>query len=119
MITRDKDKDKKKKKKLGFFSVLQYASKPRASFLDYMEGAVDMSLMVAIDFTGSNGHPSDYQSLHHVYGGTPSQYQSAIRQIGNIVAVYDSDQMFPVWGQCPLSLSHILSLCVATGCLFV
>lgn len=101
MITRDKDKDKKKKKKLGFFSVMQFASKPRASFLDYMQGAVDMSLMVAIDFTGSNGHPSDYQSLHHIYGGNPSQYQSAIRQIGNIVAVYDSDQKFPVWGWYP------------------
>jgi len=98
IITKDKDKDKKKKKKRGFFSVMQFASRPRASFLDYMQGAVDMSLMVAIDFTGSNGHPSDYQSLHHIFGGSPSQYQSAIRQIGNIVAVYDSDQKFPVWG---------------------
>ncbi len=44
------------------------------------------------------GHPSDYQSLHHIYGQKPSQYQHAIRQIGNIVSVYDSDQKFPVWG---------------------
>ena len=97
-LIRDKDKDKKKKKKLGNLSVLSYSSKPRNSFLDYMQGNVDMALMCAIDFTGSNGHPSDYQSLHHIYGSQPSQYQHAIRQIGNIVAVYDSDQKFPVWG---------------------
>eukprot|EP01083_Nonionella_stella_P291688 992340_1 len=93
-----KKKKKKKAKKLGTFNVLQYVSKPRNSFLDYMQGAVDMSLMVAIDFTGSNGHPADHQSLHHIYGNKPSQYQHAIRQIGNIVSVYDSDQKFPVWG---------------------
>merc|ERR1711971_1216087 len=98
VIKRDKDKNKKKKKKLGSFSVIKVATKPRNSFLDYMQGAVDMSLMVAIDFTGSNGHPQDHQSLHHIYGQQPSQYQHAIRQIGNIVSVYDSDQMFPVWG---------------------
>merc|ERR1712228_478305 len=93
-----KDKNKKKKKKLGTFNVLRVATQPRNSFLDYMQGNVDMSLMVAIDFTGSNGHPQDHQSLHHIYGKNPSQYQHAIRQIGNIVSVYDSDQMFPVWG---------------------
>ncbi len=53
-IKRDNVK-KKKAKKLGTFNVLAYSSAPRNSFLDYMQGAVDMSLMVAIDFTGSNG----------------------------------------------------------------
>jgi len=97
-LFRDKDKDKKKKKKLGNFHVLQYMSRPRNSFLDYMQGSVDIQLMAAIDFTGSNGHPADHQSLHYIYGHNPSRYQNAIRQIGNIVAVYDSDQKFPVWG---------------------
>jgi len=97
-ITKDKDKGKKKPKKRGHLNVVRYASKPRNSFLDYMQGSVDMALMVAIDFTGSNGHPSDYQSLHHIYGQSPSRYQNAIRQIGQIVSAYDSDQLFPVWG---------------------
>ena len=74
-----------------------------------MQGAVDMALMCAIDFTGSNGHPDDYQSLHYLKGGTPSQYQNAIRQIGNIVSVYDSDQKFPVWG---LLIMYIYIICI-------
>eukprot|EP01083_Nonionella_stella_P282510 961296_1 len=57
-----------------------------------------MSLMVAIDFTGSNGDPRDYQSLHYINGDTPSKYQYAVRQIGNILSSYDTDQKYPVWG---------------------
>jgi len=97
-LRKDKDAAKKKKKNRGTLSVLQFASRPLSSFLDYLAGAVDISLMVAIDFTGSNGHPADHQSLHHIFGANPSRYQAAIRQIGNIVAAYDSDQLFPVWG---------------------
>ncbi|ETO31426.1 hypothetical protein RFI_05692 [Reticulomyxa filosa] len=87
----------KKGKKVGTLKVVDLKSTVAYSFLHYMAGGVDMSLMVAIDFTGSNGHPLNPQSLHHL---TPqgSQYQQAIRTIGNIVSCYDSDQKFPVWG---------------------
>jgi len=44
------------------------------SFLDYIEGGTNISLMVAIDFTGSNGHPSDPESLHYLGGNKPNQY---------------------------------------------
>lgn len=57
-------------------------------------------MKVAIDFTGSNGHPKDKQSLHFIYDKDhkPSPYQIAIRQICNIVSVYDADQHFPLFG---------------------
>jgi len=32
------------------------------------------------------------------HSSTPNQYQQAIQAIGNILAPYDSDQHFPVWG---------------------
>jgi len=71
----------------------------RGKFLDYLQGGCELSLMVAIDFTGSNGHVSDPQSLHYIYKQfTPSPYQAALREICPIVATYDSDQKFPVWG---------------------
>lgn len=38
------------------------------------------------------------QSLHNIFSDKPSPYQHAIRTIGNIIKVYDSDQKFPVWG---------------------
>ena len=101
-IMNDKKKNKKNKKnQFGTFDVMTYKS--ASTFIDYLQGGVDMSLMVAIDFTASNGHPADIKSLHCIQDpqtGNPviSQYQHAIRVIGNIVSIYDSDQMYPVWG---------------------
>jgi len=56
-------------------------------------------LMVAIDYTGSNGHPYDPDSLHYRCGGDkPNQYQQAIMSIGQILTPYDSDNKYPVFG---------------------
>eukprot|EP00485_Elphidium_margaritaceum_P002338 CAMPEP_0202687436 /NCGR_PEP_ID=MMETSP1385-20130828/3115_1 /ASSEMBLY_ACC=CAM_ASM_000861 /TAXON_ID=933848 /ORGANISM="Elphidium margaritaceum" /LENGTH=637 /DNA_ID=CAMNT_0049342223 /DNA_START=49 /DNA_END=1959 /DNA_ORIENTATION=- len=95
-------------KTFGDVSVASFTSKPLASFVDYLQGGAEISLLCAIDFTGSNGDPRqapqniDGQiipaSLHYLTPQQPSQYQQAIRQIGNIVSVYDFDKKFPVWG---------------------
>ncbi|ETN99704.1 copine, partial [Reticulomyxa filosa] len=82
---------------MGVLKVAEFKSTVAHSFLDFLAGGVDMSLMVAVDFTGSNGHPLHPQSLHYL-SPQGSQYQQAIRTIGNIVSCYDSDQNFPVWG---------------------
>ena len=87
----------KPNKTYGEVCIDQCTSQPLAGFLDYMQGGAEISLLAGIDFTGSNGHPRDTMSLHNIYSGHPSQYQHAIRQIGNIVSVYDFDKMFPVW----------------------
>ncbi|ETO00686.1 hypothetical protein RFI_36754, partial [Reticulomyxa filosa] len=85
----------KKVKKIGILKVVEFKSTLSYSLLDYMTGGLDMSLMVAIDFTGSNGHPANPQSLHYLNSSQGSQYQQAIRTIGNILSCYDSDQKFP------------------------
>ena len=45
-------------------------------------GGMQIGLIVAVDFTGSNGHPDDPTSLHYRKGQTPNQYQQAIATIG-------------------------------------
>ena len=67
------------------------------SFLDYLRGGMQINLWVAIDFTGSNGIPSSPTSLHYI-GVESNQYETAIRECGNIVAYYDNDQKFPAFG---------------------
>jgi len=67
------------------------------SFLQYLAGGCEVSLMVAIDFTGSNGHPLDQISLHYI-SSKPNEYQQAISAVGNILADYDYDKVFPVYG---------------------
>lgn len=56
--------------------------------------------MVAIDFTGSNGDPSDPSSLHHIdlLGRTQNQYILAIDAIGQLLTHFSKDQQYPVYG---------------------
>jgi len=69
------------------------------SFLDYIYGGLQLNFTVAIDFTGSNGRPSDPSSLHYNgAGGRPNQYVTAIQAVGTIIQDYDSDKMFPSLG---------------------
>ena len=72
-------------------------NKPR--FVNYLEGGCEISLGVAIDFTGSNGDPRKPGTLHYMHpDGSMNDYEKALTAIGSIVARYDSDQKFPVWG---------------------
>ncbi len=68
------------------------------TFIDFLKSGVEIGLSVAIDFTNSNGNPSDPSSLHYVYGREPNQYERAIRACGNILSYYDYDQLYPCFG---------------------
>lgn len=54
-------------------------------------------MSVAIDFTLSNGHPSERDSLHYL-DLNKNEYLNAIRSVGNILQYYDSDKHIPVLG---------------------
>ncbi|GMI33481.1 hypothetical protein TrCOL_g11565 [Triparma columacea] len=65
----------------------------------YISGGMHMSLMVAVDYTGSNGSPMVPGTLHYIDPrGIPNQYQSAMSCIGSILQEYDTDKKFPIWG---------------------
>eukprot|EP00581_Thalassiosira_minuscula_P007308 CAMPEP_0183703258 /NCGR_PEP_ID=MMETSP0737-20130205/1063_1 /TAXON_ID=385413 /ORGANISM="Thalassiosira miniscula, Strain CCMP1093" /LENGTH=689 /DNA_ID=CAMNT_0025929977 /DNA_START=76 /DNA_END=2145 /DNA_ORIENTATION=+ len=69
------------------------------TFVDYISGNCELNLAVAIDFTGSNGDPRKPGTLHHFsHDGQFNGYEKAISAVGNILAKYDSNQMFPVYG---------------------
>ena len=68
------------------------------SFLDFLRGGMQINLTIGIDFTGSNGNPFNENSLHYLAPGRLNNYESAIRSCGDILAVYDADQLFPVYG---------------------
>jgi hypothetical protein len=70
----------------------------RPSFVDYLQGGLQLNMMVAIDFTGSNGHPSTPTSLHYMNPHAPNQYQMAIHAIASILMNYDSDKRIPSFG---------------------
>jgi hypothetical protein len=68
------------------------------SFTDFIVGGLELSLIVAIDFTGSNGDPRTPQSLHYLSSTQLNEYQQALDQVGRVVEQYDTDKMFPVYG---------------------
>jgi len=66
-------------------------------FLDYIRGGLQISMIVGIDFTGSNGNPHIENSLHSI-ALNPNLYEKAIESCCSVVAFYDADQQFPVFG---------------------
>lgn len=73
----------------------------RPEFVDYLSGGCQISLAVAIDFTASNGDPRQAGTPHHFHPPESKEwndYEKAIFAVGSILAKYDSDQKFPVWG---------------------
>jgi hypothetical protein len=83
-----------------------------------VSGGCELSLIVAVDFTASNGSvspkpslslltplltipllrsdPRSPQSLHYLSPYQPNEYFKAISQVADILQFYDHDKMFPV-----------------------
>ena len=60
--------------------------------------SMQINLEIAIDYTYSNKPPSDPKSLHHLDLNELNDYEIAMKYCGNILAQYDADQLFPVYG---------------------
>jgi hypothetical protein len=79
--------------------VITYTEERAMKFLDYItDEKMQINLIVGVDFTSSNGDPNGEKSLHYCKGAEPNSYERAIRECGSIVAYYDYDQLFPVFG---------------------
>ena len=67
------------------------------TFIDYLRSDMSINLTIGIDFTGSNGIYTQSNSLHYLNNGM-NDYEKAIRSCGDILANYDDDKLFPVFG---------------------
>ena len=68
----------------------------RPTMAEYMRSGWVISMVAAIDYTGSNGRRDDPNSLHYL--GTQNKYELAIRSVGKVIEPYDLDKSFPVYG---------------------
>ena len=66
------------------------------NFIDYIRNGVTIKLTIGIDYTSSNKAPNDPLSLHYLGGS--NDYEKAIVACGMVVAYYDYNQLFPVYG---------------------
>ena len=68
------------------------------SFLEYISGGCEINVVVAVDFTASNGDPNDRKSLHHKNPSDWNSYQKAIIAVGEILEKYSHDKSFDAYG---------------------
>lgn len=66
--------------------------------MDYLTNGMQMAMVVAIDFTASNGLQTAPSSLHYVNNNHRSQYEQALYETCNIVLDYDTDKLVPCFG---------------------
>ena len=83
------------------------------SFTDYIRGSCNISYSIAIDFTSSNGDPSNPSSLHYKYSEIPNIYEQALNEVYRILLKNDSNIKVPIYGfggKINDSVSHCFNL---------
>ena len=99
LVNPKKKTNKKNYEDSGKLVVRSCVLETRPSFLDFIQGGMELSFTVAVDFTASNGNPSSPSSLHYNDpSGKPNQYLTAIQAVGDIIQDYDTDKLFPALG---------------------
>lgn len=91
-------KAKKGYKNSGVLSLLSITVEEEKGFVEYLSAGLQMNFSVAIDFTASNGVPSSPTSLHYMNPYQLNPYGSAIKAVGEVIADYDNDKLFPTVG---------------------
>ncbi|XP_029361706.1 copine-9 isoform X1 [Echeneis naucrates] len=94
-------KKKSKKKKYinsGTVTLLSFKVESEYTFVDFIRGGTQLNFTVAIDFTASNGNPSQPTSLHYMSPYQMNAYAMALKAVGEIIQDYDSDKLFPAYG---------------------
>ena len=77
--------------------IINYSCSKIISFEHYIKNG-QINLDIAIDYTESNGLPNSPNSLHYMKAEGGNDYEKAIKSCGKIIANYDYDQLFPVYG---------------------
>lgn len=97
--------DKKKKSKPGYENSGYIIFKSCKlitvyTFLDYIKGGCHISLDIAVDFTGSNKHPSSQNSLHYIDKDPTklNHYQQALKAVSEILLQYNSEKKVGMYG---------------------
>jgi Copine len=71
---------------------------PQKSFHNYINRGGQLDMIVAIDFTSSNGDPRHPESLHYQTPNSLNDYQEVISTVGDAIASNSTSKQFPVFG---------------------
>jgi len=82
----------------GTFFATNCGIEVHPTFADYILGGCEVSLVIAVDYTGSNGDPRQSFSLHYQSAIQKNQYEQALESVCQVVEPYDTDKSFPLYG---------------------
>ena len=82
----------------GFINVIVSQIIQESSFLDHLTQGMQLNVSLGIDFTASNGLPTNNNSLHYFSEDKESEYAQAIRSLAEVLKAYDSDGRIPLFG---------------------
>ncbi|KAJ3445336.1 copine-8 [Anaeramoeba flamelloides] len=111
------DPNKKKRKKnqnYGILKLEEIKSSPKASMLDHLSEDINLSVVLGIDFTASNGQPNFPNSLHYRNPPNLNQYEQTIVSLCSIFSQYSDNNKIPAFGfgaKINTSSSNIASDC--------
>ncbi|XP_049848528.1 copine-9-like [Schistocerca gregaria] len=105
---------------LNVVKIEESQSQLETTFLDYLSGESYFSLMIGIDYTRSNGPPSEPTSLHYCNPcGVLNPYCQAMYNIGNVLLPYTADSIVDIYGFGALlpdgTTSHCLEITKTAG----
>ena len=85
---------------VGALYIDNFEYEKRFTFQDYLRAGLQVSMILALDFSGSNGPPEKMDSLHYFDKNNKlnNQYLRAISEVGNVLAKLDDNNMIPVFG---------------------
>jgi hypothetical protein len=66
--------------------------------IDYLEEGLEMKMIMAIDFTKSNGNPNIAGSLHEFNTNQENPYEKSMRICGDLISPYSTHNTFPCFG---------------------
>jgi hypothetical protein len=81
----------------GYLRVIRKDIHRPPTFLEYLTRGCTMSMVTAVDFTTSNGSPTDPTSLHY-RSGVMNKYQVAMYKCGTILQEYDPECHVNMYG---------------------
>ncbi|XP_045196055.2 nicotinic receptor-associated protein 1-like isoform X4 [Mercenaria mercenaria] len=80
------------------FSVWRHRIDCQYSLMDYTRGGLKLNLTIAIDFTSSNGKPSEKLSLHDISSDKGNQYTDVIESLGTLILNCNREQKLALFG---------------------
>ncbi|RUS78779.1 hypothetical protein EGW08_013463 [Elysia chlorotica] len=93
-----KERNERKHTHSGTLRLYQFRVDMQYSLLDYIRGGCLLRLIIAIDFTASNGAFSDPLSLHTLEQLRSNQYLNALEALGSVIARYNPEQKVSAFG---------------------